>query len=177
MYLKIRNTARYILGNIADFDANNLVKPEEMLEIDRWAVSKLSELINKVSQGYENFEYHIVHHSVHNFCVVEMSNFYLDVIKDRLYCDDKDGISRRSAQSAMYLILDSMVRMLAPILAFTSDEIWQAMPHKDGDDTRHVLLNQMNKPFDSYQLSEGDMAKWDELIAIRTATKIGRAHV
>ena len=167
MYLKIRNTARYILGNIADFDPNNLVKPEEMLEIDRWAVTKLSELMNKVHKGYEDFEYHIVHHGIHNFCVVEMSNFYLDIIKDRLYCAGKDSVERRSAQTAIYLILDSLVRMLTPILAFTSDEIWQAMPHREGDDTAHVLLNQMNKPFTEYHLSAEEMDKWNELIALR----------
>ena len=173
MYLKIRNTARYILGNIADFDANNLVKPEEMMEIDRWAVTKLTALMNKVKEGYEAFEYHVVHHSIHNFCVVELSNFYLDVIKDRLYCEKKDGIERRSAQTAIYLILDSMVKMLAPILAFTSDEIWQAMPHKDSDDTMHVMLNQMNKPFEAYHLSDDEMAKWEELVALRTAANQG----
>lgn len=168
MYLKVRNTARYILGNIADFQPDNLVKPEDMLEIDKWAVTKLSELMNKVKDGYDDFEYHIVHHSVHNFCVVELSNFYLDVIKDRLYCEGKDSLSRRSAQTAIYLILDSIVRMLAPILAFTSDEIWQAMPHRDADDKTHVLLNQMNKPFEVYHLSNADMEKWNELIEIRS---------
>ena len=173
MYLKIRNTARYILGNLSDFDPNQLVAPAEMLDIDKWAITKLNALMAKVEKGYSDFEYHIVHHSIHNFCVVELSNFYLDVIKDRLYCDKTDGIGRRSAQTAIYLILDSMVRMLAPILAFTSDEIWQAMKHKEGDNCAHVMLNQFNKPFAAYQLEENKMATWDSLIALRDAVNQG----
>lgn len=173
MYLKIRNTARYILGNLAGFDPNNLVEPANMLEIDKWAVTKLNGLMGKVTKGYEDFEYHIVHHSIHNFCVVELSNFYLDVIKDRLYCEDTNGTSRRSAQTAIYLILDSMVRMLAPILAFTSDEIWQAMAHRTCDEPAHIMLNQLNKPFSQYQLDDAQMAKWDSLIALRDAVNQG----
>ena len=92
-------------------------------------------------------------HAVNDFCVVELSNFYLDIIKDRLYCEGTDGLARRSAQTALYLILDTMTKLMAPILAFTCDEIWQAMPHRAGDDGRNVVFNEMNQPFADYALS------------------------
>ena len=96
-----------------------------------------------------------------------MSNFYLDVIKDRLYCDEKDGLERRSAQTAMYIILDSMVRMLAPILCFTADEIWHAMPHSEGDNADNVVFNHMARIHENYALNGEHMAKWDDVIALR----------
>ncbi len=166
-YLKIRNTSRYILGNLEGFDPNNLVAPDDMLPLDRWAMTKLNALIEKVTAAYESYDYHIVSHSINNFCVVDMSNFYLDVIKDRLYCDDKDGLSRRSAQTAMFLILDSMTRMLSVILAFTSNEIWLAMPHRDCDDARHVMLNDLNKPFTDYALDSARMGEMNMLVNLR----------
>ena len=167
-YLKFRNTARYCLGNLDGFDANKLVSPDEMEELDRWAITKLNELIETVAEAYNNYEFHVVSHAINDFCVVELSSFYLDIIKDRLYCEEKDGLKRRSAQTALYLILDSMTKMFAPILAFTCDEIWLAMPHKDGDDVRNVVLNTMNKPFTEYALSADELSKWDTLIAVRT---------
>ncbi len=166
-YLKIRNTCRYMLGNLDGFDPNNLVSPSEMKPLDRWAISRLNQLIEKVMRGYEDYEYHIVYHAIYNFCVVDMSNFYLDVIKDRLYCEEKDGVLRRSAQTAMFLILDAMVRMLAPILAFTSDEVWQAMPHRTDDDARNVLLNQMPCAYGEYALNAEGLALWEQLVAVR----------
>ena len=168
-YLKFRNTARYCLGNLDGFDPNNLVKPEEMVELDRWAVTKLNGLIEKCFAAYDNFEYHVVSHAINDFCVVELSSFYLDIIKDRLYCEEKDGLLRHSAQTALFLILDTMTKLFAPILAFTCDEIWLAMPHRDGDDPRNVLLNEMNKPFTEYALEEDAMAAWSGLIDVRNA--------
>lgn len=165
-YLKIRNTARYILGNLNGFDpVHDMVPADEMLELDRWAMMKLNRLITKVMRGYDDYEFHVVLHAIHNFCVVDMSNFYLDVIKDRLYCDS--GFERRSAQTAIFKILDALVRMLAPILCFTADEIWKFMPHTEEDDMRHVMLNQMpvaDAAFDDEALEE----KWNQLIAIRS---------
>ena len=138
-YLKIRNTARYILGNLFDFDPKtNAVAYADMPELDKWALMKLNDLAAKVREGYDSYEFHTVFHAIHNFCVVDMSNFYLDVIKDRLYCDETDGLSRRSAQTTIYRILSALVRMLSPILCFTADEIWQAMPHAAEDDARNV---------------------------------------
>ena len=166
-YLKFRNTARYCLGNLDGFDANDLVAPQDMEELDRWAITKLNRLIEKVAQAYNDYEFHIVSHAINDFCVVELSSFYLDIIKDRLYCEEKNGLKRRSAQTALYLILDSMAKMFAPILAFTCDEIWQAMPHREGDDPRNIVLNEMNKPFTDYALSDEELARWDALIAVR----------
>ena len=166
-YLKFRNTARYCLGNLDGFDADHLVAPEEMLELDRWAVTKLNALIETGFRAYENYEFHVLTHAINDFCVVELSSFYLDILKDRLYCEERNGLKRRSAQTALYLILDAMARMFAPILAFTCDEIWQAMPHRSGDDTRNVVLNEMVKPYTAYALDEAAMQKWDTLIALR----------
>ena len=133
-YLKFRNTARYCLGNLDGFDPDHLVSPEEMLELDRWAVTKLNELIRKCFAAYDNYEFHVVSHAINDFCVVELSSFYLDIIKDRLYCEGVDSLERRSAQTALWMILDTITKLFAPILAFTCDEIWQAMPHREGDD-------------------------------------------
>ena len=166
-YLKFRNTARYCLGNLDGFDPNNLVKPEDMVELDRWAVTKLNRLIEKCFAAYDNYEYHVVSHAINDFCVVELSSFYLDIIKDRLYCEEKDGLLRRSAQTALWLILDTITKLFAPILAFTCDEIWLAMPHRVGDDPRNVLLNEMNKPFADYALDQAAMECWDQLIYLR----------
>ncbi len=166
-YLKFRNTARYCLGNLDGFDADRLVAPADMEELDRWAVTRLNALIEKCFAAYDDFEFNAVTHAVNDFCVVEMSNFYLDIIKDRLYCDEEGGVKRRSAQTALYLILDTMTKIMAPILAFTCDEIWQVMPHRTEDDGRNVVFNEMNQPFAAYGLDESAMEKWDRIIAVR----------
>ena len=127
-YLKIRNTARYMLGNLCDFDPDaNLVPVEQLMDLDRYALHCLNELVKNVRAAYDRYEFHGVYRAIYNFCVVDMSNFYLDIIKDRLYCGSEE--ERRSAQTALYYILDGMTRLIAPILAFTSDEIWHAMKH------------------------------------------------
>ena len=166
-YLKFRNTARYCLGNLDGFDAEHLVAPEDMLELDRWAVTKLNELIRTAFDAYDNYEFHVLTHAINDFCVVELSSFYLDILKDRLYCESRNGLKRRSAQTALYLIVDAMARMFAPILPFTCDEIWQAMPHRAGDDVRNVVLNEMVQPYEAYALDAEAMARWDTLIALR----------
>jgi len=171
-YLKFRNTARYCLGNLDGFDPNNLVAPEEMEELDRWAITQLNALIEKVEQAYSDYEFHVVSHAINDFCVVELSSFYLDIIKDRLYCEETNGVKRRSAQTALYLILDTLTKMFAPILAFTCDEIWLSMPHRDSDDARNVILNEMNKPFAEYALSTEQLAKWDALISVRNDVNV-----
>ena len=140
-----------------------------MLELDRWAVTKLNELITKCFQAYDNYEFHVVSHAINDFCVVELSSFYLDIIKDRLYCEGADSLERRSAQTALWIILDTITKLFAPILAFTCDEIWLAMPHREGEDGRNVVLNEMNQPFADYALSQEDLAKWDKIIDVRTA--------
>ena len=166
-YLKFRNTARYCLGNLNGFDPNHLVAPAEMLELDRWAITRLNALITKCFQGYDDYDFNVVTHAVNDFCVVEMSNFYLDILKDRLYCEGKDSLPRRSAQTALYLILDTMTKIMAPVLCFTGDEIWQSMTHPEGVDGRNVVFNDMNQPFTDYALSQEAMDRWDALIAVR----------
>ena len=166
-YLKFRNTARYCLGNLNGFDPNHLTAPGEMEELDRWAVTKLNALIEKCFAAYDEYEFLAATHAVNDFCVVDMSNFYLDVIKDRLYCDEENGALRRSALSALFLILDTMTRIMAPILCFTCDEIWQAMPHREEDDARNVLFNDMHRPFTDYALDAAAMEKWAVIETLR----------
>ena len=170
-YRKIRNTARYILGNTSDFDPNtDQVALEELLPIDRWALAQLDKLNKKIRAGYDSFEFHQVFHAIHNFCVVDMSNFYLDVIKDRLYVEKTDGKERRAAQTAMYIILDQMTRMIAPILAYTADEIWESMRHEDSEDSAGVVFNQMPE-FTGVTADEAFTATWDRIHLIRDVVK------
>jgi isoleucyl-tRNA synthetase len=166
-YLKIRNTARFILGNLGGFDPNSPVAYEDMLPLDKWALTRLNQLIEKCLAAYERYEFFAVTYAIHNFCVVDMSNIYLDILKDRLYCDGENSLERRSGQTAIYIILDSLVRLLAPILAFTSDEIWQAMPHAAGADARHVMLNDMPAVNPAWVLDADTQARWDAVLALR----------
>ena len=167
-YLKFRNTAKFCLDNLVDFDPNELVAPENMPELDRWAITKLNELLVKCEESYSNYEFHGVSHAINDFCVVTLSSLYLDIIKDHLYCDAKESLTRRSAQTALWLILDAMTKAFAPILAFTCDEIWLQMPHRAEDDARNVLLNVMSKPYADYALSAEEMAVWDTAIRVRS---------
>ncbi len=166
-YLKIRNTARYMLGNLDGFDPNHPVAVSDMIELDVWAVARFNDLVKAVRDAYDRYEFHAVYRAIYNFCVVDMSNIYLDIIKDRLYCDD--GYPRASAQSALYLILDGMTRLLAPILAFTSQEIWAAMPHADDADGECVLFNDIPDYDPALALSEAESAKWVDVLALRDA--------
>ena len=166
-YLKFRNTARYCLGNLDGFDPNDLVAPADMEALDKWALTKLNKLIAVCKKAYQDYEFHIVSHVINDFCVVELSSFYLDIIKDRLYCEDANGLRRRSAQTALYLLVDAMAKLFAPILAFTCDEIWQAMPHRNDDDTRNILLNQIPDNYDCYSLTDEEVAKWDVVMKLR----------
>ena len=167
-YLKFRNTARYCLGNLADFDPNtDMVPAENLEELDKWVLTKLDGLVKLCRKSYDGYEFHVVTHAINDFCVVELSSFYLDILKDRLYCEEQAGLRRRSAQTALYLILDAMAKVFAPILAFTCDEIWQSMPHLDSDDKRNVLLNQMPQDFSGYMLDEEAMQKWNVVMKLR----------
>ena len=166
-YLKFRNTARYCLGNLDGFDPNNLVPADQMEELDKWALTKLDKLVKLVRKSYDNYEFHVVTHAINDFCVVELSSFYLDILKDRLYCEERNGLRRRSAQTALFLILDAMAKLFAPILAFTCDEIWQSMAHRAEDDGRNVLLNQMPEGFEEYLLDEAALEKWATVMKLR----------
>lgn len=173
-YKKIRNTARFILGNLDNCDGfdydRDAVSDEQLLDIDKWALMKLDELIEKVNAAYEAFDYHIVFHSIHSFCVVDMSNFYLDILKDRLYCEKKDSIERRAAQTVMYRVLSAIARLIAPIMSFTADEIWGYMPHSSSDNTESIFLNEMPKKSGltfSYEFKD----KWSIIYNLREDVK------
>ena len=167
-YLKIRNTARYMLGNLCDFDPDtDLVPVDKLMDLDRFALSSFNELVKTARAAYDKYEFHGVYRAVYNFCVVDMSNFYLDIIKDRLYCGTE--AERRSAQTALYYILDGMTRLIAPILAFTSDEIWHAMRHAKDVDAESVLLNDMPGDNAAFTLDEAAQARWNKLVSLRDA--------
>lgn len=173
-YKKIRNTARFILGNLTNsngFDIEkDAVEYDKLSELDKWALMKLDELIEKVSKAYDAFDYHIVFHSIHNFCVVDMSNFYLDIIKDRLYCEKSDSVLRRGAQTVMHRVLCSISLMLAPILSFTAEEIWSYIPHSKSANTESIFLNDMPKPSGN-RVSDEFKAKWELIYALRDDAK------
>ncbi len=165
-YLKIRNTARYMLGNLSGFEPDRDCVPyDALLPLDRWALSRLNELAKTVREYYEKYEFHGVYRSVYSFCVLDMSNFYFDIIKDRLYCADER--EARAAQTALYRILDGMTRLIAPILAFTSEEIWKAMPHGADACGESVLLHEMPAFEASLALGEEEQKRWDSLIVLR----------
>ncbi|MCI8593879.1 MAG: isoleucine--tRNA ligase [Oscillospiraceae bacterium] len=164
-YLKIRNTARYMLGNLDGFNPDRPTPLADLLPLDRWAVARFNELVKAARAAYEKYEFHGVYRAIYNFCVVDMSNFYLDIIKDRLYCGSEQ--ERASAQTVLYRILDGLTRLVAPILAFTSDEIWHAMPHDASANGESVLLNDIPDFDTALALSEAEQAKWDAVIALR----------
>lgn len=170
-YRKIRNTARYILGNLSDFNPDtDMVELDKLMPIDKWAVKTLNNLIEKVADAYDKFEFHQIYHGIHNFCVVDMSNFYLDVLKDRLYTEKKDSLSRKAAQTTIYIILDAMTRMISPILAYTSDEIWRYMPHKNSDNTDNIIYNDMPCVYD-VAVSDDFMETWKKIHELRDNVK------
>ena len=159
------------LGNLADFNPDqDKVFFDELFPIDRWALHRFDLVNQKARAGYDAFEFHQVYHAIHNFCVVDMSNFYLDVIKDRLYVEKANSKERRAAQTAMYMILDGMTRLISPILAYTSDEIWQAMKHDASADAENVVLNQMPEPT-GVNVDEAFIQTWDRIHDIRDAVK------
>lgn len=167
-YRKLRNTARYCLGNLYDFDPDNdMVSNDELEELDKYALMKLDEVIAIARKGYDEYEYHTTAHALHNFCVVDMSNFYFDVLKDRLYTTAPDSKSRRAAQTVLYKVLDALTLILTPILAFTCDEIWTAMKHDKSRNPEGPLFN--NIPTADYiETDEAFIAKWDRIHEIRT---------
>ena len=168
VYRKIRNTARYILGNTADFDPNNMVDYNELLEIDKWALLRLNRLVKVCSESFEKYDFHVAYHEINNFCVSDMSNFYLDIIKDRLYTSKPDSIERRAAQTTMYNILNSLVKILAPIICFTAEEIWSYMKHVDGENVESVMLTnypELNDEWDNKEIEE----KWSKILELKEA--------
>lgn len=166
VYRKIRNTARYILGNTSDFDVDNPVKYEDLKEIDKWALAKLNKLVKACTKAYDTYEFHEAYQAINQFCVVDMSQFYLDIIKDRLYTSKPNSLERRAAQTVMYEILSCLVRILAPMACFTAEEIWSYMPHRKGENTESVMLEsypEENPKYDNEEL----LLKWTRLIKIK----------
>ena len=170
-YRKIRNTTRYILGNLYDFNPDtDRVPQDKLLPLDKWALCKLDDLNRRVRDGYDHFDFHQVYAAIHNFCVVDMSNFYFDVLKDRLYTEKQDGELRRAAQTAIYTILDAMTRMIAPILVYTADEIWQYMPHDSSANAENVMFNDM-PALTGVQPDPGFISMWDRIHETRDTVK------
>lgn len=170
-YRKIRNTARFIIGNLYDFNPDkDMVDLKEISNIDKWAVAKLNETINKCVLDYEKFEFYNVFHALQKFCIVDMSNFYLDVLKDRLYVERANSKERRSAQTVIYLVLDALVKLISPILSFTAEEIWQYMPHKLSDNKESIFLNDICSEI-FIDINKDFIDDWDRIQKIRDEIK------
>ncbi|WP_425807091.1 isoleucine--tRNA ligase [Desulfitobacterium sp. Sab5] len=164
-YRKIRNTLRFLLSNLKDFDpAKDQVPYSKLPEIDRWALLQLGKVIDRVLEGYEKYEFHWVYHTAHNFCTVELSSIYLDIAKDRLYVEGKNSELRRSAQTVLYQTLDALVRLLAPVLTFTMDEIWPYVPGVA--EASNIQIEEMPKAKPEWKDEELE-AKWDRILDIR----------
>ena len=179
-YRKIRNTARMLLANLNDFDPNkDMLDVSEFDNIDKWVMTRLNGLTETVRRAYDEYEFHIIYHSVNNFCTNDLSKLYIDIAKDRLYVESKDAKTRRSAQSAMYLILSSMTRLIAPVLSFTAEEIWGAMAHLEGENTESVFLNDLPVVCDAYRF-DGIAAHYNKLFDVRDdvmkALEVARAN-
>ena len=142
VYRKIRNTFRFLLGNLDNFNPNtDKVVYKDLTELDRWALHRLEEVRQKVTNAYENYEFHILYHTIHNFCTVDLSSFYLDVLKDTMYAEKENNVARRSAQTAIYEILTTLVKMVSPVLSFTAEEVWQYMPKEEGMEESVMLAD------------------------------------
>lgn len=165
-YRKIRNTSRFLLGNLYDYDPKRDAVPDDHLqEVDRWALHRLQALIRRVRQGYAQFEFHTVFHALNNFCAVDLSAIYLDILKDRLYSDPSGSASRRAAQRVLFETLTVLTRLMAPILSFTAEEIWNQIPrgHRE-EDSIHL------GPFPTVRESAVDPsleARWEKLLTVR----------
>jgi isoleucyl-tRNA synthetase len=163
-YRRIRNTCRYILGNIYDFDPDtDMVACADMPEIDRWALHHLEMLKERVLSAYRNFEFHVIYQDVNSFCTVEMSAFYLDILKDRMYTSKGDSLERRSGQTVMYHILDTLVRLMAPVLSFTADEVWRCMPGREKESAHLALFPTLTPEWKDDTL----VARWERILKVR----------
>ena len=165
-YRRIRNTSRFILGNLYDFDpGTDKVSYRAMPEIDRFALHKLQHLVEKTLKAYDSYEYHIIYHALYNYCTLDLSAFYLDILKDRLYTSPPKSIARKSAQTVMYLLMDSLARLMAPLLPVTADEIWKHMPGlKDKASSVHLtLLPAVNSRWKDESLAQS----WEKILQVR----------
>ena len=164
-YRKIRNTFRYLLGNLYDFDlASDSVPAEDLLEIDKYILYRFKLLNEKIMKAFENYEFHIFYHSFYNFCVVDLSAFYLDILKDRLYTYPKKSKARRSGQTVLNELLTGMTRLMAPVLSFTAEEVWSYFSHADG---KSVHMNSFTDSID-VSVDEGFICRWDMLTDLKS---------
>lgn len=156
-----------MLGNLSDFNPNtDMVEYDKLEELDKWALIKLNDLVKTVNNAYETYDYHIAYQNINKFCVIDMSNTYLDIIKDRLYTLKPNDVKRRACQTVMYEILITLTKILTPILAFTSEEIWQCVTHKDGVDTQSPLLSDW--PTEKAQYENTDIEeKWNKILSLK----------
>jgi isoleucyl-tRNA synthetase len=166
-YFRIRNTYRFLLGNLYDFNPEkDRVSYQELHEIDRWALHQLQKLITRVREAYDRFEFHIVYHCIQNFCAVEMSALYFDILKDRLYTFLNSSKGRRSAQTVLHEILKALVGLMAPILSFTADEVWKYIP-AEPEKAENVHFTQFPEVRKEY-LDEALHDRWEQIWEIRT---------
>jgi len=164
-YRKIRNTARFILGNLSDFDPETDAVPrEKMPELDRWALHQLTKLIGKVDAAYERYSFHTIYHALYNFCIVELSARYLDILKDRLYVLRADSLKRRASQTVLYKIISALTRLMAPILSFTAEELWGVLPGKKQEAS--VFLSDFPVA-DPDACDDALAARWEEIFTVR----------
>lgn len=165
-YRKIRNTWRFMLGNIHDFSPDKeTVKPEDLSLFDRWILEKTSQVGKRILKAYEDYEYHVVYHVIYNFITVELSSFYLDVLKDRLYCSTRSSQIRKSAQTALFSVLKNTLLLMAPILPFTTEEVWEALPSYEGKE-ESVHLEKFPE-FKEKWLKPELFQEWEDLISVR----------
>src|SRR5438093_1230819 len=166
-YRRVRNTARFLLANLYDFDPARDAAPVERLpELDRWALDRTHALVERCLAAYEDFEFHVLFHALNNFCSVDLSAFYLDVRKDRLYCERADGPERRATQTVLHAILDVLVRLMAPVLSFTAEDVWRFMPGAGRPDS--VLLAGLAPPPVAWRAPDV-AARFERLLTVRGA--------
>lgn len=168
-YRRIRNTCRFLLGNLADFDPQqHMVPVADMQELDRFALDGLNRIIRRVTKAYETFDFHVVFHTLYNYCTVDLSALYLDILKDRLYCEKNDGPLRRSAQTVLHYVLNALVKLTAPVLSFTAEEVWTALRPQTSD-FASVHMQLFPEPVAAADLTDEERDVWAKRLEIRSA--------
>jgi isoleucyl-tRNA synthetase len=162
-YRKVRNTCRYLVSNLYDFDpGHDAVKDSDLDEVDRYALARHRQVVARVLTAYKDYEFHLVYHQLVQYCSVDLSSFYLDVLKDRLYCDAPDGPRRRSAQTVMHVVARDLARLMAPVLPFTADEVWPHIPG-DKEPSVHLAIFPESQPPEESAFSD-----WAHLLDVRS---------
>lgn len=169
VYRKIRNTIRIMLANLNDFNPDtDTVREEDLLELDRWMIARTNEVVREARRAYDTYEFHVAYHALNRFCTIDISKLYIDITKDRMYTGGRDSVQRRSGQTALYYVLSRLVRLLAPMIVFTAEEVWRVMPHKADDDTRSVFLNELPSYDEALAGRQAEvLARWNELFDLR----------